>query len=105
MAGKTLDVFYHEKIVGTLAEMPDKRIAFQYSEEWIRDGFAISPLSLPLKNTVFVPPEKSREYFGGLFGIFADSLPDRILRRTFGNGFPCTNLRLFNLYETGPGSH
>ena len=76
MAGKTLDVFYHGKVVGTLAEMPDKRIAFQYSDEWIRDGFAISPLSLPLKNTVFVPPEKSREYFGGLFGIFADSLPD-----------------------------
>ena len=76
MAGKTLDVFYHGKVVGTLAEMPDKRIAFQYSDEWIRDGFAISPLSLPLKNTVFAPPEKSREYFGGLFGIFADSLPD-----------------------------
>lgn len=52
MAGKTLDVFYHGKIVGTLAEMPDKRIAFQYSDEWIRDGFAISPLSLP--------PEKYR---------------------------------------------
>jgi len=25
---------------------------------------------------VFVPPEKCRERFGGLFGVFADSLPD-----------------------------
>lgn len=47
MAGKTLDVFYHGKVVGTLAEMPDKRIAFQYSDEWIRDGFAIS-FALPV---------------------------------------------------------
>ncbi|MBO4701980.1 MAG: type II toxin-antitoxin system HipA family toxin [Lachnospiraceae bacterium] len=73
---KTLDVYYKNKHVGTLAEMIDKRIAFQYDREWIQTGFSISPFSLPLSNEVFVPTESSRERFGGLFGVFADSLPD-----------------------------
>ena len=73
---KTLDVYYKNKHVGTLAEMVDKRVAFQYDREWIRTGFSISPFSLPLSDKVFVPDERSRERFAGLFGIFADSLPD-----------------------------
>ena len=74
--GKTLDVYYKNRHVGTLAEMADKRIAFQYDREWIRAGFSISPLSLPLSNEVFIPDERSRDRFSGLFGVFADSLPD-----------------------------
>ena len=74
--GKVLDVYYKNRHVGTLAEMADRRIAFQYDREWIRTGFPISPISLPLSNEVFVPNERSRERFGGLFGVFADSLPD-----------------------------
>ncbi len=73
---KMLDVFYKNRHVGTLAEMADKKIAFQYDREWIKTGFSISPLSLPLSNEVFVPNERAREHFGGLFGVFADSLPD-----------------------------
>ncbi len=73
---KTLDVYYHGKHVGTLAQTPDRRVAFQYSSDWLRDGFAISPFSLPLRNDVFVPKDSSREIFRGLFGVFADSLPD-----------------------------
>lgn len=73
---RKLDVYYKNSHVGTLAETADKRIAFQYDREWIRTGFSISPLSLPLSNEVFVPGENSRERFGGLFGVFADSLPD-----------------------------
>ena len=73
---KTLDVYYNNRHVGTLAEMLDKRIAFQYDREWIQTGFSISPLSLPLSNEVFVPSEKSRNHFRGLFGVFSDSLPD-----------------------------
>ena len=73
---KTLDVYYKTRHVGTLAEMADKRIAFQYDREWIKNGFSISPLSLPLSNEVFVPNERSRDRFGGLFGVFSDSLPD-----------------------------
>ncbi len=73
---KKLDVYYHGSLVGYLAETPDRMIAFQYSDGWIRNGFSISPLSLPLNSNVFVPPEKCRERFNGLFGVFADSLPD-----------------------------
>ncbi len=73
---KTLDVYYKSKHLGTLAEMTDKRIAFQYDREWVQTGFSINPFSLPLSNEVFVPSETSRERFGGLFGVFADSLPD-----------------------------
>lgn len=62
--------------MGRLAEMPDKRVAFQYHEGWLKNGFSISPLSLPLRNDVFIPNENSRDRFRGLFGVFADSLPD-----------------------------
>ena len=73
---KILEVYYHGKSVGKLAEMHDKRIAFQYDIGWVRQGFPISPFSLPLKEDVFIPPNSSREVFNGLFGVFADSLPD-----------------------------
>ncbi len=53
--GKALQVFYDEKLVGTLAMTSDHKAAFQYSEEWIENGFPISPFSFPLKNQVFVP--------------------------------------------------
>ena len=70
---KTLQVMYDEKLVGTLAMASGHKVTFQYSEEWLEDGFSISPFSLPLKNQVFVP---QKDYFDGLFGVFADSLPD-----------------------------
>ena len=73
---KTLDVYYQGKQVGTLAEAPDKRIAFQYSEQWQKTGFSISPFSLPIGSNVYVPNERALDRFGGLFGVFADSLPD-----------------------------
>ena len=76
MANKKLDVYYHGLHVGTLAEMPNKKIAFQYSTEWQRSGFSLNPLYLPLNNTVFIPPDKNIDIFQGLFGTFADSLPD-----------------------------
>ena len=69
----TLQVYYDEKFVGTLAMTADHKAAFQYGEEWLENGFSISPFSLPLKNQVFVP---TKDYFAGLFGVFADSLPD-----------------------------
>lgn len=68
-----LKVLYHGREVGTLAFTSDKKAAFEYSGEWIESGFSISPFSLPLKKQVFVPVKL---YFHGLFGVFADSLPD-----------------------------
>ncbi len=69
----SLQVYYDERLVGTLAMTAGHKAAFQYSESWLADGFSISPFSLPLKSQVFVP---TKEYFQGLFGVFADSLPD-----------------------------
>lgn len=71
---KTLQVFLNGRKVGTLAATPDYRVAFEYDAPWLADGFSISPLSLPLEKGVFVP--KNYEPFEGLFGVFADSLPD-----------------------------
>ena len=71
--GNALQVLYDGKLVGTLAMTADHKAAFQYSKEWIENGFPISPFSLPLKEQVFVP---TKDYFNGLFGVFADSLPD-----------------------------
>lgn len=68
-----LQVLYDGKLVGTLAMTAGHKAAFQYSEEWLENGFPISPFSLPLKEQVFVP---TKDYFDGLFGVFADSLPD-----------------------------
>lgn len=70
---KTLQVKYQDRLVGMLALTPDKKAAFEYSDEWIENGFSISPFSLPLEKKVYVP---SKPYFDGLFGVFADSLPD-----------------------------
>lgn len=69
----SLQVYYNERLIGTLAITADQRAAFQYSKTWLEEGFSISPFSLPLKEQVFVP---TKEYFQGLFGVFADSLPD-----------------------------
>ena len=71
---KLLEVYINQRHVGTLAETKDHLMAFEYSDEWIRSGFSISPASTPLQKGVFVP--KKYDPFDGLFGVFADSLPD-----------------------------
>ena len=68
-----LDVFAAGKPVGMLFLTKDYRVLFQYSEEWLKSGFSLNPLKLPLSEEVFVA---SSPYFRGLFGVFADSLPD-----------------------------
>lgn len=68
-----VDVFFKGSPVGTLAALPNGKVAFAYAPSWLLAGFSISPLSLPLKQEVFIP---KNDYFGGLFGVFGDSLPD-----------------------------
>ena len=68
-----LDVFYHDRPVGTMALYQNRLAAFEYDNDWLRDGFSISPFSLPLEKKVFMP---EIDPFEGLFGVFADSLPD-----------------------------
>lgn len=70
---RVINVFYHERLVGTLAMTNERKAAFEYADEWLENGFSISPFSLPLEKKVCVPV---KEYFNGLWGVFADSLPD-----------------------------
>lgn len=70
---KHLEVYFHDRKVGTLAKAGRCQVAFEYSAEWLDQGFSISPFSLPLEKKVFLPKV---DPFDGLFGVFADSLPD-----------------------------
>lgn len=70
---KKLDAYISNKQVGTLAITNSGKVAFSYTDEWIENGFSISPLSLPLEKRVFIP---NNDNFEGLFGVFGDSLPD-----------------------------
>ena len=50
-----------------------KRIYFKYYPSFLKRGLNLSPLKLPLNNTINQANELP---FDGLFGVFADSLPD-----------------------------
>lgn len=69
----TVEVRYHDRKVGTLSLTDDRRCAFEYSSEFLGDGFSISPFELPLRRGVFIA---SATPFEGGFGVFDDSLPD-----------------------------
>ncbi len=105
-----LDVFYRQKKVGTLALLDRRFVAFEYDDLWLADGFAINPFSLPLQKKVFVP---KIDPFDGIFGVFADSLPDgwgrllvdRFMLRKGLNPFEVGNLsRLGIVGDTGMGA-
>lgn len=70
---RKIDVFAKKIKVGTLALTSDNRVAFQYTDEWVEKGFSINPFKLPLSKQLFFA---TSPYFKGLFGVFADSLPD-----------------------------
>ena len=50
-----LQVFYGDRQVGTLVLNADHKVAFEYTDTWLEEGFSISPFYLPLKRQVFVP--------------------------------------------------
>lgn len=104
-----LEVLFHGVQVGYLFEFEPSKIGFQYDSQWIQHGFSISPFSLPLKENIFW---SNSPHFGGLFGVFNDSLPDGwgelLVRRylaqnaiNFGKLSPLTRLSLIN--ESGLG--
>ena len=69
-----INVFHNEDFVGTLRMTPEGRsCVFEYSPEWIQEGFALSPFELPLKSELlFSQPDK----FDRNFAVFEDSMPD-----------------------------
>ncbi len=69
-----LSVKFHHRLVGTLSLTPDNKLcAFEYSAQWLAEGFSISPFELPLNQGLFIA--RPTPFYGG-FGIFEDCLPD-----------------------------
>ena len=106
----SVEVYYGERLVGKLALYQKMLAAFEYSSDWLMDGFSISPLSLPLEKRVFIP---KIDPFDGLFGVFSDSLPDgwgrllldRLMKKNGLNPFAVGNLeRLAIVGDTGMGA-
>ena len=90
-----LEVYYKNVRVGKLA-CNNNICYFQYDKNWLKEGFSISPLSLPLKDIVF---QAQSDIFDGLFGVFADSLPDSwgrlLLKRYIKKNYPDQNIDTF----------
>lgn len=70
---RSLVVFLGDRRIGLLAQTDDGPVAFEYDDEWLADGFSVSPFSLPLEKRLFIASPRPLE---GLFGVFDDSLPD-----------------------------
>ncbi len=78
----TISVHLWGQLVGALSWNPDRMLAsFQYDPEFLRSGFEISPLKVPLGARVFEFSELAdTNTFKGLPGFIADCLPEK-----FGN--------------------
>lgn len=61
-----------DHIVGRLA-YKERDIYFEYDADFLKTGIEISPFILPLRSGVIKCDDRT---FDGLFGVFADSLPD-----------------------------
>lgn len=67
-----------ERIGVVSVERPGATPVFQYTEEFARSGFELSPIAMPLASQPYTFPELARiESFDGLPGLLADSLPDK----------------------------
>lgn len=113
---KLVNVFYNkanEKLkIGRLA-LENRKIYFEYDNDFLKSGIELSPYKLPLKSGVFTDTDN---IFDGLFGLFADSLPDgwgRLLmdRHLMSKGFnlreitALDRLMLIGNYGTGALSY
>jgi serine/threonine-protein kinase HipA len=68
-----IDVKIGSMLVGQIAQTPQRKTVFEYSSDFLKQGYSISPFYLPLKPGLFTAPD---EPFAGNFGVFNDSLPD-----------------------------
>jgi len=79
---EVIEVRMFGRIVGAVA--PDSRgrpyYAFEYAPSWLRSGYSISPLNLPLNSGVFIYENLAESTWHRLPAAIADALPDR-----FGN--------------------
>jgi len=75
--GVYIDFGRGEREVGRLVEQ-EKRIYFGYTNEWLKNGHNLSPLSLPFSQRA---QSGDPRLFSGLPGLVYDSLPDAWGRR------------------------
>ncbi len=68
-----IEVWMQEQLVGQMGLTANGLCAFEYSGEWLKKGFSISPFELPLTTGVKIA---QRHPFEGGFGVFDDCLPD-----------------------------
>ena len=65
------------EFVGALALDETTNITtFEYAPEWLKNGFEIAPVRMPLSTEKYMFPGLNPETFKGLPAVFADSLPD-----------------------------
>ena len=79
---EVIEVRIFGKTIGAIS--PDSRdrpyYTFEYAPSWLRNGYSISPLHLPLKSGVFLFNNLDENTWQRLPAAIADTLPDR-----FGN--------------------
>lgn len=74
--------WYDGRLVGTLVN--PGAVYFAYSEEWVRNGFSLSPICVPFNTNAY---RQRSEDFDSLPGFLSDCLPDQwgrqIMQREF----------------------
>ena len=74
-------IYLWNTCIGAVSVDEDNPIArFQYAGDFLDSHIELSPLMMPLRETVYAFPDLSYRSFKGLPGMLADSLPDK-----FGN--------------------
>lgn len=58
----SVQVFYNDSLVGFLFK-EDNYVSFRYSDEWLKNGFSLSPILLPLEDRTFIPRYGIHEVF------------------------------------------
>lgn len=77
MVMEVIEVSYLQHKVGAVSFDTTTGIgAFEYNSRFIQQGIELSPLKMPLAETIYTFPELDFNTFKGLPGLIADSLPD-----------------------------
>src|SRR5699024_7482099 len=77
MVMEVVEVSYLQHQVGAVSfDTATGMGAFEYDARFIQQGIELSPLKMPLADTIYTFPELDFNTFKGLPGLIADSLPD-----------------------------
>lgn len=89
---KTLDVYFHEKIIGKLIQDDHGDMSFTYSREWVEDPHAAAiSCSLPLQLETF-ERKKCRAFFEGM-------LPEQDQRKIIAKNLGISDKNDFSMLE------